>query len=150
MKKYFFAFITIIGIALAVPANAASPAVPPSLWMAKTAGTWKSGSDYGFYRVAVYRLTGEHASDTVEIQIIKAGSDGSAKEVIKTVPLESPGYQGYVQEISFTKINDQLMSISLDIEMKAMEGIILREIYLVTPDRKVRNLVKAKYQDIYE
>lgn len=150
MKKYFFVFIAIIGTALAVPVNAASPDIPPSLWMAKTAGTWKSGSEYGFYRVAVYRLAGEHASDTVEIQIIKAGSDGSAKEVVKTVPLESPGYQGYVQEILFTKINDQLMSISLDIEMKGMEGIVLREVYLVNPDGNVRNLVKAKYQDIYE
>lgn len=150
MKKYFLVFISVIGIAFTVPVNASSPAVPPSLWMAKTAGTWKSGSDYGFYRVAVYRLTGEHASDTVEIQIVKAGSDGSAKEVIKTVTLESPGYQGYVQGISFTKINDQLMSISLDIEMKAMDGIVLREVYLVNPDGNVRNLVKAKYQDIYE
>ena len=150
MKKHIFSLLVIISIALMLPLNAAEPDVPPSLWMARTAGTWKVGSDYGFYRVAVYRLTGDHASDTVEVHIIKSGPDGDAKEVVKTVPLEVPGYQGYVKDITFTKINERMMAVSLDIEMKAMEGIVLREVYLVTPDGKVRNLVIAKYQDIYE
>lgn len=150
MKKHIFSLLVIISIALMLPLNAAEPDVPPSLWMARTAGTWKVGSDDGFYRVAVYRLTGDHASDTVEVHIIKSGPDGDAKEVVKTVPLEVPGYQGYVKDITFTKINERMMAVSLDIEMKAMEGIVLREVYLVTPDGKARNLVKAKYQDIYE
>lgn len=119
------------------------------LWMVKTAGTWSGGNKVGFYRVKVYRVPGEaHSGDDVVVEILE--QDGSGKRFIKkSVQLDVPGYRGYIRDISFKKIDEERMAIIFDMEMKAMEGLVLREILLISPNGEVKTLVEAKYHDVY-
>lgn len=120
------------------------------LWISKTSGTWESGKDYGYYRILVLRRPGkEHSQDDVYVQVVKRGEN--VNKIERTIKLDSPGYKGYVKDIELVNIEDiNMVAVHMDIEMKAMNGIIMREIYLVSPSGKVKPLVQAKYMDIYD
>jgi len=121
------------------------------LWLAKTSGTWKADNGtYGYYRGMVYRRLGETgASDKVVIDILEQKTSGE-RLLKKEVVLPSPGYAGYVEDIFFKKITEKIMAIQLDIEMNGMGGVVLREVYLISPAGIVKRITRAQYQDIYE
>jgi hypothetical protein len=121
-----------------------------NLWMSKTSGTWEIGKDYGYYRVLVTRKTGkDHAQDDVYVQIAKRTVDSNKIE--RTIKLDTPGYKGYVRDIELVNISGaNSVAVHIDIEMKAMDGIVLRDVYLVSPDGKVKTVVQSKYMDIYD
>lgn len=143
-------FVLFIWLILFAPYHSWANQEDDYLWMAKTAGSWSYGNKVGFYRVKVYRVPGEaHSGDDVVVDILER--DGSGKRFIKKiVPLDVPGYRGHIRDISFKKIDGERMAIIFDIEMKAMEGLVLREILLISPNGEVKTLVEAKYRDIYD
>ena len=70
-------------------------------------------------------------------------AEGSNK-IGRTIKLDSPGYKGHVKNVSLIDINElNGLPFTIDIEMKAMEGIVLRDVYLVSPDGKVNALVSG-------
>lgn len=119
------------------------------LWMVKTAGIWSGEDIVVFYRVKVYRVPGEaHSGDDVVVEILE--QDSSGKQFIKkSVQLDVPGYRGYIKDVSFKEIDGERMAIVFDIKMKAMEGLVLREILLISPNGEVKTIVEAKYRDVY-
>ena len=121
-----------------------------NLWLSKSSGTWELENKYGFYQVMVLRTQGrEHSQDEVYIQIIRKSETGNI--VVRTVKLNSPGYKGFVKNIELINIDEiNMLALHLDIEMKAMNGITMREIYLISPDGKVKSLIEAGYIDLYE
>ncbi len=123
--------------------------VPTELWLAKSSGTWRDADRYGFYRVAVYRAGREHARDSIEVHIIEIVDDGVERRIVKSIPIDALGHGGNVKDISFTRINDQLMAISLDIQVRGMEGIVLREVFSITPAGTIKVVTEAEYRDIH-
>lgn len=121
------------------------------VWMVKTSGTWKADGRFGYYRVVVSRKPGEaHNFDEVQVQLLEQMKDGHRK-VVKSILLDTPGYEGYVDDINFNNnVAGGKIAISIDVLMNAMDGITLRSVYLLSPDGTVKPLVKATYKDIYE
>ena len=120
------------------------------LWLAKTSGSWSEEGKFGYYRGMVYRMPGESgSSDSVVVNILEQ-SEAGKRTVKNSIKLDVPSYRGHVQGLSFKKINVTTMAILLDIEMNGMDGLVLREIFLISPDGSSRRLVQAKYQDIYD
>lgn len=121
------------------------------LWLAKTAGIWEENGKHGRYRVMAYRNPGAaHAWDSVFVDILEqqqGKTRAPAREVRKRIELDVPGYKGYVRDVSFKKINATTMAVLFDLEMKGMEGLVLREIFLVSPNGDARKLVEAKWRD---
>lgn len=121
------------------------------LWLAKTSGTWKENGMYGYYRVMVYRKLGEaHAWDSVFVDILEhqeSKERDHTKKLKKSIELDVPGYKGYIRDVSFHQINSVTMAILFDIEMKGMEGLVLREIFLISPSGDTRKLVQAEWHD---
>ena len=125
----------------------------PTLWMAQSAGVWKKGNDYGNYKILVFRQILEHSRDRVEVQITrivpaKKETDNPTEEVIRSFWLDTPGIKGYVDAIHLQMIDDQRMALTLDIEMNAMNGVVLRELYLLQSDGKYKLLKSADYIDL--
>jgi hypothetical protein len=118
------------------------------VWLVKTEGTWKQGSRYGYYRAVVVRKGIEHAIDSVQVQFLEVDDKAKAIRLRGCVSLESPGLKGYVTDLSFTKIDDVRIALSIDVEMKAMNGLVLREVFLVDLKGEVRRLVDAKHVEI--
>ena len=119
------------------------------LWLAKTSGSWSEKGKFGYYRGMVYRMPGESgSSDSVVVDILEQ-SEAGKRTVRDSIELDVPSYRGYIQDISFKKINATTMAILLDIEMNGMDGLVLREVFLISPDGGSRKLIQAKYQDIY-
>jgi len=147
------------GIAFDVPASKAASAAQPEngatdrsvvdgdVWLVRTLGSWTDAERWGYYRVIVSRQVGEHSTDTVKVQIIEA-EEGQPLETLRSILLASPGYQGYVEDVAITQIGDKSAAISLDIEMKAMSGIVLRDVYVVGIDGSVRQIAEAKARDL--
>ena len=118
------------------------------LWLAKTRGIWSEKGKYGYYRVMLYRMLGRsHSADSVVVDILE--QSGTESKKVRSIKLDLLEYKGYVVDISLKQVNDTTMAVLLDIEMKAMYGLVLREIFLVSPDGNSRRLVEAKYQDIF-
>ena len=151
MKKYLIVLFAVFQICfMQIVSSSDEEAFDYSdLWMSKTSGTWTSGNDYGYYRVLVLRRSSkEHSQDDVYVQIVKRGEN--TNKVERTIKLDSPGYKGHVKDIELINIDElNMMAVHLDIEMKSMNGITMREIYLISPSGKVKPLVRAKYMDIY-
>lgn len=118
------------------------------VFLAKSIGVWESGKDYGYFKVIVYRMGLEHAQDKVRVITTKAGAENQ-QMVVNDIWLDAPGIKGYVNDISLKMINSSRLALALDIEMKAMEGVILREVYLIEKDQSPRLIVPANYIDIY-
>ena len=132
---------------LAKPAKCV-PAADPEVWMLKTSGTWTRGKRYGYYRAIVLRKGIEHAMDQVQVQLLEADDKTNSVRVVTCVDLDTPGLKGYVTDLDFEKIDDTRMAVGIDIEMKAMNNIVLREVFLVDATGAAKRLVKADYVEI--
>lgn len=128
----------------AAAARACSPSTGDDVWLVKTGGAWRQGTRYGYYRVVVQRKGIEHAADAVEVQISEANDQTGTKPIKTCVPLDTPGLKGHVSDVWFTKISDSRMAIGFDIEMKAMKGIVLREVFVVSSDGETKRVNEAK------
>ncbi|MDT8375873.1 MAG: hypothetical protein RQ867_03930 [Mariprofundaceae bacterium] len=143
--KLLVAFITSVLVLLS-PAHAdgnKSFEVTGSVWLVKTSGTWELNNEYGYYRVVVTREGNEHARDEVYIQILN-----NSFEHKRTIKLETPGYQGYIKNVSFNNISDNKMAISFEIEMKGMYEITQKEVFIITPKGKVEKVIATKPLDL--
>ena len=129
-------------------AKSCLPAADGEVWMAKTAGTWKQGARYGYYRAIVVRKGIEHATDWVQVQLLEADDNANVRRVRGCINLESPGLKGYVSDLSFKKVSDNQMALSIDVEMKAMNDLVLREVFLIDSSGSARRIVEARYVEI--
>jgi hypothetical protein len=116
--------------------------------MMKTAGIWRSGTKYGYYRIVVRRQGFEHGMDQVELQILEADGNAMKRQPVHCIDLETPGLKGYITDVTLRAIDDRIVAIELDIEMKAMDGIVAREILVASYDGKVRVVAEAKSIDV--
>jgi hypothetical protein len=130
------------------PSAACAPASDGEVWMVKTGGTWKQGARYGHYRAVVIRKGVEHATDWVQVQFMEADDKANVRRVRGCVNLDSPGLKGYVNDLSFKKIDDTHTAVSIDIEMKAMNDIVLRDVFVVDAKGEARRAVEAKSVEI--
>lgn len=121
-----------------------------TLWMAKSAGIWKSGDRYGYYKALVFREGIEAAKDKLLIVITQVDPKNNTQEIIKKYWLNTPGIKGFVTGLAFNMITEDRMALSVDIEMKAMEGIVLREIFLLGPDGSFKRITNADYVDVFK
>lgn len=118
------------------------------LWLVKTQGVWKQANDWGYYQVRVYREGSEHSKDRVEVWQTQILNDTGVAKIKNKIALPGPGIKGYVKDIEFSKIDEQHMLVILNIEMKAMNEITLKEVYRVYADGKVKLLKSAEYFDV--
>ena len=116
------------------------------VWHIESGGLWEVGKAAGNYRVVVTKVGVEHSQDKVQVQLSRITD--SAREIIRCIDLDSPGLQGYVTGIRIHSINSSAAAIELAIEMKAMEGVILQSVYLVSVNGTVREIQKATYTDL--
>jgi hypothetical protein len=103
----------------------------PQVWLVKTGGPWKQVDRYGLLRIVVLRKGMEHAMDAVQVQILEADDKANEQRLRACVDLEGPGLKAYVTDVTFTKVDDTHVAVGLDLEMKAMNWVVLREIYIV-------------------
>lgn len=120
------------------------------LWMAKSGGIWREGERYGYYKVLVYREGTEPAQDRVLIHVTQVQSPAQNQQVIRSVWLDTPGVKGYIADIGFKVIDGTRMALTLDISMKGMDGLTLREVYVLHPDGTYRLVQPANQLDIYK
>ena len=120
-----------------------------NIFLAKSVGIWSKDKSYGYFKVIVYRVGLEHARDKVRVLITKVNTKLNKQIIIKDIQLKSPSIKGYIHDLSLMVVNNQL-SLGIDIEMKGMENIILRESYLINKDGVVKVIMPVKYVDIYE
>ena len=129
------------------------------LWLAKTSGAWTAEGEgegegeggYGFYRAMVYRRPGGTVSaDKVVVDILKRNDESLTIIKLGSIDLDVSSHKGYIEDISFTIIDDQRMAVLLDIRMNGMNGMILREAFLVSPDGSAKLFVEAEHKDVFE
>ena len=136
---------------LFLPAIGQTENAPPTseLFLAKSLGIWQQGERFGFFQAFVWREGLEHARDRVEVRILEADAKTGERRLLRRVALPTPDIRGYVQDMDLRMIGNRLF-LALDIEMKAMDGAVLREAWLIGPDgRKVR-IQEARYRDLGE
>lgn len=120
-------------------------AIDPDVWMVKSGGLWKLNGEYGNYRVLVVRRGVEHAMDHIEVQVTTVNHKRGIRHCSV---VESPGLKGYVTDIRIHPIGTTRAAIEVDVDMKAMDGVILKEVFLASADGQVTPLVEAKYVDL--
>ncbi len=131
------------------PSGARGECLAPTdddVWMVRSGGYWKQEGRYGDFRVILTRTGVEHAQDRVQVQI--SGDDGKNRTILRCLDLPSPGLKGYVQDIRIRSVDDRVAAIELPVEIKAMEGIVLLDAFLVSVDGKVEQISEAKYADV--
>ncbi|MGH7926440.1 MAG: hypothetical protein ACREQV_01415 [Candidatus Binatia bacterium] len=118
------------------------------LWMAKTSGIWEAGERYGYFRVLVFRKIGDAAMDTVCVETLSVDESSQNLTVLRTDRLESPGYAGNVSDIHFFGSVKGGMAVGLDIQMRGMNNIVLRDVFVVYSNASPRRIVAAKFVDV--
>jgi hypothetical protein len=118
--------------------------------LVKTGGFWRSAGRFGHYRVIVRREGVEHAIDRAELQILVTNDKTGKREISTCTDLKTPGLKGYVEDITFRKVSDAVTAISLDISMKAMGDVVLREVILASRLGKVQRIVDASSTDLQD
>lgn len=137
--------LTIVILALSSIVEAKEP--NKMLWMLKSYSL-VTKDDLYTYQVEIYRYLGvDHGADVVNVKLYKG--DTNIKPTYE-IPLELPGIKGYVRDISFKGINRDRVVISFDIEMKAMDDILLKEVVIVGINGKARTVIDAKEVDLYQ
>jgi hypothetical protein len=135
------------GATAAPPAGCVEPA-DPSVWLVKTGGFWRAGGRFGHYRVIVRREGVEHASDRAELQIVLTNDKAAKQEISTCTDMKTPGLKGYVEDVTFKKVDDKVTAISLDLSMKSMNDVVVREIVLASYRGKVKRVVEASSLDL--
>jgi hypothetical protein len=124
------------------------PVASSDVWLSKTGGSWQDGAKYGYYRALAIRKGLEHATDWVQIQILEAHEKSNSVQPKLCADLDTPGLKGYVVDFVFSKLSDKRVALGIDIRMKSMHDIVLREVLLVDHDGKATRLVEAKPVEI--
>lgn len=107
-------------------------------------------TSHDVYKAKLFRILGrEHAQDFIQVDIFKRLETGKL-QTIKTIDLPSPGYKGYVDSFSFKSVGSDRVALSIHIEMKAMDDLVLTEIYLIDNSGKFKQVTEAKYVDLYQ
>ena len=125
------------------------PALGPDVWQVKTGGLWEQGDWYGHYRVVVVRSGVEHSFDHVQVQIMRV-VDHKTWTIVRCIALPSPGLKGYVVDLRIHSVSKSAAVVTLDIEMKAMDGTILMDAFIVAPTGQVREVSTAKSKDLLD
>ena len=121
------------------------------LWAGERTGKWKADGRDGFYRAMVYKRPGETgSSDKVVIDILERDDEGLSITKRGSIDLDVPSYRGYIWDISFNTIDDQIMAVLIDVWMNGMNGMVLREVFLISPNGAAKLAVEASYQDVFE
>ena len=111
------------------------------LWLQKS---------YGEFKAKVYRVPGmDHSEDHVELEIYSV-SDNGQRKLQKSVEIPTPGYKGYISDIKFNSVSSDRVAITFHIEMKAMDGVVLTELFVVDRSGKYKRLIEANYVDFYD
>ena len=129
-------------------AGLASAETIENIWLLKTGGIWEKNNQYGYYQAHVVRSGLEHVTDTLFILEILADEKKNTKSISRRYEIPSPGIKAYVHDIHFQMIDKQRMLLYIELEMKAMENTVLREVYLLSPGGKYQLITEAKYKDI--
>ena len=137
--------LSIVVLAFSSMVEAAEP--NKILWMLKSYSL-VTKDDLYTYQVEIYRYLGiDHGADSVDVKLYKGDTNIKPTYVI---PLELPGIKGYVRDISFKGINRDRVAISFDIEMKAMDDLILKEVVIVGINGEAKTVIDAKEVDLYQ
>ena len=137
LKPMLLLFIAL----LASPCIAAESYDDKNLWLLKS---------YDLYKVKVYRTSGRaHAGDYVQVDIYERLANGDRK-LSKIIDLPTPGYKGYIQDIIFNTVKKDRVAVTFHIQMKAMEGVILTELFVINNKGEYEKLVNATYADLFE
>ena len=119
------------------------------LWLSKSVGVWEKGKEYGYFKVLVYRTGLEHASDKVKVIITQADTKKNKQKIIHEKWLDSPGYKGFVDDIDLKMLKTDKLILGIDVDMKGMDGVVMKEVYIIDSSGKVNQVADAKYKDIY-
>ena len=141
--------LMVSSVMLSSTVSAKTPCIEPAsadVWMIETGGLWNAGEKFGNFRVVLMRQGLEHSSDKIQVQIRRL--DEPVKEILRCIDLSSPGAQGYVTKIRIHSINDSSAAIELSVVMKAMYEIILQDVFLVSINGTVKQIQKARYEDV--
>jgi len=117
------------------------------LWLARTSGTWKAEVSYGFFRVLIFRKVGDAAMDTVCVDVLQVDEKSRSLSILRRDRLTGPGYSGNVVDVHFFSEGAGKTAVGIDILMKGMDGIALREVYVLATNSAPRRLVQAKFAD---
>ncbi len=151
MKPLSLPALLILLGALFLPAIGQAEDTPPDseLFLAKSIGIWQQGKRFGYFQAFVWREGLEHARDRVEVHILEADAKTGERRLLRRVALPTPGIRGYVQDMDLRMIGNRLF-LALDFEMKAMDGAVLREAWLIGPDGHKARIQEARYRDLAE
>ena len=149
--SYRNALIIIFTFIISITACAKEDKTPDlaELWLSKSVGVWEKGQDYGYFKVLVYRTGLEPAGDKVQVIVTRADTKKNRQTVKLTKWLDTPGYKGYVNDIDLKILKPDKLILGLDIEMKGMDGVVLKEVYIVEMNGVVKKVTDAEYKDIY-
>jgi hypothetical protein len=138
-RKTFIACTFIVATALAFSADTRRRTEKVELgdvWLVRTSGTWQKPGTYGYYRAVLYRKGGEHAEDSVRVEILQAAGDPPTLRLLREIALPDPAYSGYVQDMSFGDNTDTSIAFTLVIEPKVPESGVtrIRYNYIISAD----------------
>jgi len=147
------AVATLLTLAASAPLEGASSCADPSadsVWLVRTGGFWRAGGKFGHYRVVVHREGVEHARDRVELQVLVTDAKKGRRAVAKCTELESPGLKGHVEDVRVQEIDDKVSAVYLDISMKAMSDVVLREVFLASYRGNTDRIQEATSVDLQD
>lgn len=121
-----------------------------NVWLLKTGGHWEDGDAHGHFRVLVVRKGVEHAIDSVRVQVTRTIDAKNKREIVRCVDLGTPELKGYVEDVGIVEHGEKRAAIYVDISMKAMEDLVLREVFIVSSNGKVKKVVNADYIDLFD
>ncbi|MDH5545233.1 MAG: hypothetical protein OEZ43_06550 [Gammaproteobacteria bacterium] len=119
-----------------------------NIWLLKTGGIWEQNNQYGYYQAHVVRSGLEHVTDKLFVLELLADEKKNTKSIARRYEIPSPGIKAHVHDINFQMLDKQRMLLYVELEMKAMDNAVLREVYLLSPGGKYQLITEAKYKDI--
>jgi hypothetical protein len=150
MRIYHFQCVvflcSLLAGGLTLAAESDSPDVNGDVWLVRTQGTWTEGERYGYYRVVVSRHLAEHSADTTAVQILEAKGDRLAHtlELLRSVDLPVPEYEGYIRDIMFSDVSADTIAIQFQIEAKYPVGNIFTRTFHVRTDGAFKELPRER------
>jgi hypothetical protein len=67
------------------PFEAGIAAIPSEVREVRSAGRWRAGTDYGFYRVIVLRVGEDHVVDRLYVQWVRGAADDDRWRIVTTL-----------------------------------------------------------------
>ena len=113
----------------------------------KSAGIWKTETDYGYYRARVYqKLDPIGKKDKIEITEYSYQKKRTTPTASYILP--PPAIDGLIGDIRFKMIDGERMLLYVDIEANEREVARIREVFLLSPNGKYQLLEKAQEMDL--